>query len=426
MRLLIDNGTYPLLNLGDVAMLQAAVRRIRRRLPHAELAAVTFDPERLAFFCPGVTPVLAFGAATWKPGLGAAPKPAAAPPAWRAQADAARKWLRPWFRSGRRLSTLHLGLPRRQAENSFLAALQRADALVLSGGGYFQDVWADQHLQQLDSLDLAWRAGKRTLLLGHGCGPVRRPDLEAAGRRTLPHMDQIAVREGRFTPVLLRRWGVAPASIRVTGDDAVQMAYDARPDALGGMLGLNLRRSANADVAERLVGLLRSVLAPLAVELKTEFQPFPIYVGRDGSDLASVAQLFAPAAVPNPSPGDPLALEPEDVIRRLGGCRAVVTGSYHGGVFALAQGIPAVCLAKSRYYAQKFLGLAGEFGAGCQVVMLDEADLGVRLPAAVRAAWERAEEWRPSLLRAAERQIAAAGAAYDRAFADQWLRHAAA
>ena len=33
-----------------------------------------------------------------------------------------------------------------------------------------------------------------------------------------------------------------------------------------------------------------------------------------------------------------------------------VTGSYHAGVFALAQGIPVVGLLQSAYYEQKFIG----------------------------------------------------------------------
>ena len=31
--------------------------------------------------------------------------------------------------------------------------------------------------------------------------------------------------------------------------------------------------------------------------------------------------------------------------------RLVITGSYHAGVFALAQGVPVLALAKSAYYA---------------------------------------------------------------------------
>ena len=46
------------------------------------------------------------------------------------------------------------------------------------------------------------------------------------------------------------------------------------------------------------------------------------------------------------------------VIERVGECRVVVTGSYHGAVFALAQGIPVVALVKSPYYVNKMAGLA--------------------------------------------------------------------
>jgi polysaccharide pyruvyl transferase WcaK-like protein len=49
-------------------------------------------------------------------------------------------------------------------------------------------------------------------------------------------------------------------------------------------------------------------------------------------------------------------------------CRVVVTGSYHAGVFALAQGIPVVATAASRYYHDKFSGLADLFGGGGDIV----------------------------------------------------------
>ena len=48
---------------------------------------------------------------------------------------------------------------------------------------------------------------------------------------------------------------------------------------------------------------------------------------------------------------------PQLVIDRVGECKVVVTGSYHGAVFALAQGIPVVALVKSPYYVNKMAGL---------------------------------------------------------------------
>ena len=63
------------------------------------------------------------------------------------------------------------------------------------------------------------------------------------------------------------------------------------------------------------------------------------------------------------------------VIKQTARCRVVVTGAYHAAVFALAQGIPVVCLSNSPYYLAKFQGLEDLFGSGCTIVTLERARL---------------------------------------------------
>jgi colanic acid/amylovoran biosynthesis protein len=53
MRILVDQSGYDLLNIGDVAMLQSCVTRLRRLWPDAEIMVVCHSPERLASYCPG-------------------------------------------------------------------------------------------------------------------------------------------------------------------------------------------------------------------------------------------------------------------------------------------------------------------------------------------------------------------------------------
>ena len=97
-------------------------------------------------------------------------------------------------------------------------------------------------------------------------------------------------------------------------------------------------------------------------------------------------------------------------------CRIVVTGSYHAGVFALSQGIPVVCLAKSHYYIDKFLGLADQFRAGCQLVFLNQEALSERFLDSIEKAWESAEDTRLPLLEAADRQVEMSRKAYKRLY----------
>lgn len=103
------------------------------------------------------------------------------------------------------------------------------------------------------------------------------------------------------------------------------------------------------------------------------------------------------------------------MIQQIGQCRIVVTGAYHAAVFALAQGIPVVGLSASDDYSAKFLGLADQFGLGCETVDLGSPDRSERLAIALETAWLSAERVRLPLLEGARRQIALSHRAYERA-----------
>lgn len=103
-----------------------------------------------------------------------------------------------------------------------------------------------------------------------------------------------------------------------------------------------------------------------------------------------------------------------DAVARAGGCRVVVAGSYHAAVFAVAQGVPAVCLARSPYYAAKMQGLRDAFGEGVTVVPIGGRLFEERAAAAIDAAWHGPDATRAALVAEAERQIACGRAAYAR------------
>jgi polysaccharide pyruvyl transferase WcaK-like protein len=423
MKLLIENGTYQLLNLGDVAMLQAAVRRLVTRFPHADLQVVTRDRQRLACFCPEARPLAPLTRGPAQAATAATRTNASF--RWPSRAThAVRQGLGEAWRRGRQLWLRHQGLPRGKV-HPYLNALAECDAIIVTGGGYVSDSWAGHVLQLFGWLDVVRRRGAPIYFVGHGVGPATRADLEAAARRVLPHVRGFTLREGLFSPRWLRRWGVSADRCRVTGDEAIEAAFRQAQAKPGELLGLNVRCSLYSKLTEDRFATLREVIPPLARACGTEFLPFPIACASSHADLETAARLFAPAAVPNPLGIDSLHLRPEDIMRRIGRCRIVLTGSYHGGVFALAQGIPAVCLVGSRYYAQKFYGLQAQFGSACQVVTLDEESFPQRLRDAVADAWQNADFWRGGLLAAAQRQIELANRAYDELFLQPMLAGAA-
>jgi colanic acid/amylovoran biosynthesis protein len=229
----------------------------------------------------------------------------------------------------------------------------------------------------------------------------------------LPRVTQIAVRESRVGLPLLASLGVDPASIVVTGDDAIELAFPApprgdRPAAAGRRIGVNVRVAAYAEVARGTLSALKEALAAAARARQARLVPVPVSQSA-GMDVETLRELLGGA-------GDEAAAldTPRQVIERVAGCRVMVTGSYHGAVFALAQGIPVVALARSRYYVDKMTGLAHQFGLGCEIVRLDEAELPARLVAAIDRAWADADRVRAPLLEQAADQIKRGRAAYQR------------
>ncbi|MBE7554317.1 MAG: polysaccharide pyruvyl transferase family protein [Anaerolineales bacterium] len=82
----------------------------------------------------------------------------------------------------------------------------------------------------------------------------------------------------------------------------------------------------------------------------------------------------------------------------MGRCRVVVAGAFHAAVFALAQGIPAIGLVRTKEYSIKFGGLVDQFSPGCQLLSMDDEQLPEKLAEAIAKAWESADRLRPQLL----------------------------
>ena len=230
--------------------------------------------------------------------------------------------------------------------------------------------------------------------------------------KVLPRVDLICVRETVTGPPLLDSLGVSRERVVVTGDDAIETVYANRQDELGNGIGVNLRVSWYSDISDDLVSALRRPLQEAAREVGAPLVSIPISRHPEEDDSGICDRLFE---------GYPLIAQPandlrlvEGMVREIGRCRVMITTSYHGGVFALAQGIPVVAWLKSKYFAAKLYGLANQFGVGCEVVTLDEGDWASRLKSAILSAWNSAEQVRPRLLEAAISQLAASRAAYER------------
>lgn len=371
-------STFDCLNVGDAAMLQTAVSRLSALFPGASIRVPTSDAVLLKELCPESDP---------QPrGNGSSRGPAA--------------------RVKRAISRAFGAASKGTAATATRAPLGRDTALVVaSGAGGINDVFASYSRMVFSTLENAFRRRVPTALLSHGFGPLEDPELVARAREVLPRVDLIAVREGVSGPRLLGALGVDPERVRTTGDDAVAAAYESRPGVAGRGIGVNVRVSSNAGVVESDLRELGPILRRLAARHDAPLLPVPI--SRKGGVDAKAIRSVLGAGEEEEGLDTPAA-----VIRQVGLCRVVVTGAYHAAVFALAQGIPAVCLYRSPYFEKKFAGLRNLFGPGCEPVVL-EPGWPAQVERRLESAWGCAEAWNPALLESARVQIRSGHQAYE-------------
>lgn len=415
--ILLDPSGSQCHNFGDLAMLHVAVARWRALWPSARIAVMTEAPEVLTATIPGVIPVEIRGRSIWLHSHVLGRLHRRLPGRTPARLEAHERRLK--MKAARSLEAA-LSLKYRIAGQDasrvahFLHWVRSADIVAVTGGGSIADPFPDKAAQMLDTLEMAAtlrvRGGRPvTAIFGHGFGPLEGAALRAKARGILPRIDYIGLREARTSRALLHELGVHDEHIQVTGDEAIELAYDERQHTIGGALGVNIRIAPYANVDAPMLEVVRQAVQSATRRYAAAALPLPISTQLHGAEgqtepdavgisavLDGVTDLFDEGCATDSAVA---------VIRAVGRCRLVVTGSYHAAVFALAQGIPAIGLVASPYYRAKFLGLAEQFEAGVWVLDMAEAGWGQHLTTAIDTAWHAAESVRARLLTAAQHQI---------------------
>jgi polysaccharide pyruvyl transferase WcaK-like protein len=402
VRILVEPSDYVLRNAGDMAMLRTAVSRLVQKCPGALIQVLSDSPDELEAFCPEVTPLLSAGRQYW---LRMVRVPERFPSVVRQHAPELIEFL--WRRKLQWQNRSGLADLR-----EFTNAVANADLVIVTGMGGITDAFPEYAANLLETLALAVRCRRYVAMVGQGFGPLHTPRLVAQARVVLPHIDFIGIREDRASLPLLLSLGVASNRVMTTGDDAIEIAYRLRRDSLGEGLGVNLRIADYSGVDKSLLEALRQVLRDATKALRVPMVPLPISRVPGEADVEAIQYLMD---VNDDSLRDGSPLEVLDaVVRQVQKCRLVITGSYHAGVFALANGIPTIGLAKSTYYIDKFMGLSALFGLGCETVLLEKQDFAQDLKDAIARLWNAAERFKPLLLANAARQIELGHEAYDR------------
>jgi colanic acid/amylovoran biosynthesis protein len=411
MRILIAPSSVHCLNLGDVAMMQVTVRRFRRFWPDAEILVFNETPSLLELYCPGAVALDQKGRDAYYC-TGAILTRLGRRFGWPSLSEFDVTWRHRWPNLAQKLVANRLGPDMANQVQRFREQVASCDLVVASGAGQITTAFAGASTSILNTMQLAMEHGIPTAIFGQGIGPIDEPCLRARAARVLPHVNLICLRETITGPKLVSSLDVPADHVVITGDDAIETVYAHRQPRFGDGIGVNLRVSWYSDIGSDVIAGLRRPLQSAAREVGASLVSVPISRHPDEDDSGICRSLFE-GYERVAEPANDLTLV-EGMIQEIGRCRVMITTSYHGGVFALAQGIPVVAWLKSKYFAAKLYGLANQFGVGCEVVTLDDPDWESKLKSAILTAWNSAETVRPQLLEKARLQLAASEDAYER------------
>jgi len=413
MHILVDtalnNGLAEYSNLGDVAMLQVAYQRLRELWPSASIEVLTESSTNLALFCPEAKPLPRSGRDLWvgeNAILGGFER-LLPPGASLASAGFSRSFRLRYPAAFRLLTHLRLAIRDRRnvrpSVNSFLVSLKHADLFVVCGAGGFTDSTREWNISTLNTVEEAIQRNVPVVMFGQGMGPLNDLRVQCRARKVLPKVRLLSLRGARGGQAVAERLGVNPSQLVTTGDEAVELAYNARARESGHAVGINLRVASYSNVHQRVIERLRPNLHNFARAHKVPMLPIPIAFHAWANDHLTIQQLLK--GFDDHSDGGINLDTPLKVIEQAGRCRFVVTGAYHAAVFALSQGIPIVGLSASEDYTAKFGGLQDQFGLGCEIVQLDKPDVCEQLASAMERTWKSADQVRLPLQESARRQI---------------------
>ena len=379
VKILIENSSYHLYNLGDIAMLQSAIHLLRKNLPEAELLVVTTDPERLKLFCQEATPLDAQRLANWQAAK-IIPIPQRILPKFLLNYIRNKEDCYKFANPLRALKYARLckRLSRGSAADfeDFFRIVRSADVVIASGGGYLNDIFTVQASGILHTLGVAQRLGIPTALFGQGIGPLQNPELFKRTKRVLSKAKFITLREAIQSKAFFKQAKLDFSKTVVTGDDALGLLTNSDDNTQQDHIGLNLRDTDYAGYSQSIVSQLKITLQDIHSKYKLPWVPTPVDISRDAGDEKAVRNLVSADTISNDYCPP---RTPQDLIQLIATCKLVLTGSYHAAVFALSQGVPVCCLAKTAYYFAKFAGLQALFKNGVNIIDLGHPKLATKL-----------------------------------------------
>ncbi len=375
-RLLViaDVGGATTRHIGDEAMFEANVDGLRRAIPNVGISVISRDPDWIEQHY-GLEAVPVFGF----------------PGALNAHVERAEM-----------LRELLSGLDRVDGNNATIAALHRADAVVISGGGNLASSWPDLACERVALLRLADLLGKPTIVLGQTLGPRLGSELHAMLSEALPLARFVGVREIPSAAFAIAI-GVRPERVWYQGDDALFFCQPAEVGSTHGDGGappsivVTIDPQFRASSRERFDSLARQ-LRELAQSTAATLLLVPHEFGGESRGLPSdltEARLLAEAIA---LPGTRIAanIDAATAARLAHSAEIVVSSRYHPLVFAMAAGRPSIGIYGDEYSRIKLQGALAHAGCERWALSYDDVARGELISLALEQ-WKARDEIRSLL-----------------------------
>lgn len=416
LKFYVENGSFHLRNLGDVAMLERTLSEIRRTHPDSIRFVPTSDPGRLRLIDADAVPVMSHHD-PWKSVLRD----------WQRQKGKKlfSRLMRTSFREANRrrkyvafLNDIRHLRPeeiiihvRNPSLRSWLQTVTSCDAIVSCGGGLVNDWFPENGKRILETIGYAQVVGKPTAMFGLGLGPVDTSYLKYLSRRVLPHLTVLSLREPTGIADLFGIFRKTPNHI-ISGDDAVLITSEL--SAVRSSIGVSLRGAKHAQLPKGVLTEIGKQVVAIAARENLKVQPLPVYLAESDGDLATFSKCEVPSHVIE---NDGTHIDQvQQLIECIRNCRVVVTGTYHAAVFALSCGIPVVALASSKYYHRKLGGIMAQFGERTAPLDMGRTDFSERLYSNIHSALNEPQTHRDRRLAAAIAQHERSSRAYSNFF----------
>jgi len=370
---------------GDEAMFAANVARLRTLRPDVEVTAISRDPDWTArrYRVDAIPPI----------GFPSSPQ---------AEPDRGLLWNQVLlnagrFRTGGTVNSTDCGA-------NVIAAIARADALIVSGGGNLCSRFAEHVYERMALIEIASSTGRRVLVLGQTLGPDLEPVHADLLARYLKRAAVVGVREA-CSASLAKSLGIPAADILRQLDDAWFLRPDAshavprsfieqkRSSWIGVTLAPLPDRYANGGAVRSLARQLSAIMRATSADIVF----MPHWNALEGpSDAGVMRQIIE--LLDEPERATLLPVHTAEAICWISRHAAmIITSRYHPTVFALSGAVPCVSIYSDEYSRVRQMGALGHAGFEQHAIDLDSCLNGLLASVALEL-WQNRVTAREKLL----------------------------